>query len=83
MRRDGWVSSYWSAVADHTEAEAMRRSHPNEVHDVESDLLDISDLDLSVVAGLPRTVFGDALRRVLRECDEPPLTFATYERSIA
>lgn len=71
-----------SAVAGDTEAEAMQRDHPDEVHGVDSDLLDVSDLDLSVLAGLPRNAFGDALRRVLRECEEQPMTYATYERCV-
>jgi len=60
----------------------MQREHPDEPADVDSDMVDISDLDLSAVADLPHSVFGEALRRALRESEEQPRTYVVYERSM-
>lgn len=60
----------------------MQREHPDELAAVDSDLIDISDLDLSAVADLPQSAFGEALRRALRESEEQPMTYVVYERSM-
>jgi hypothetical protein len=46
----------------------------------ETPLLDVSDLD-DLLAALPPTALGEALRRARRERDRPP-TGAKYQRAL-
>ncbi|MCO1660424.1 hypothetical protein [Pseudonocardia humida] len=43
--------------------------------------VDASDLD-DLLAGLPATALGEALRRARRERDRPPPTGAKYQRAM-
>lgn len=42
--------------------------------------LDVSDLNPADVRDLPPTVFGEALRRALREREAPPVAYAGHPR---
>lgn len=43
--------------------------------------VDASDLD-DLLAALPATALGEALRRARRERDRPPATGAKYQRAV-
>ncbi|MGX7824834.1 FxSxx-COOH cyclophane-containing RiPP peptide [Actinokineospora sp. 24-640] len=45
-------------------------------------LLDVSGIDLAVLTGLPGSVLGNALRRVLAERAAVPDRFAAFESAL-
>jgi FXSXX-COOH protein len=60
----------------------MQRDHLDPAGGADSELIDVSDLDLSALYELPPNVFGESLLRVLHECQGGPGVYATYDRSM-
>ncbi|SDD66926.1 FxSxx-COOH cyclophane-containing RiPP peptide [Actinokineospora iranica] len=56
------------------------RGAEHRVH--ESDLLDVTDLDLDRLAALPDTVLAASLRRILTEYDAVPDRYAAFQNAI-
>lgn len=54
----------------------------DEEHVLESELLDVSDLDLAKLDALPGSALHLALRRVLAESEVAPDSYAAFESAL-
>lgn len=50
--------------------------------ELESDLLDVSGIDLEQLDALPNSVFGASLRRILAESSSMPDQYAAFQSAI-